>query len=436
MDDTKLNDIASRIASTGTVRTAGRIEFVRDQGPVRRDIRAPGFKWSPDSMRDLAKVLWAVQRAHSYGISAYRIFSKINSSEFSPDGLLGGRGYIQSIKDMRSGLSQAVESLSSFSDTVHDELDADHWSEGQDQETDDLITDAEEVRAHPDTFVEGEYSDVGGDGENYDEFEDSDEEEEPVANPDPDDFNPDFESEEEDDFGQAQVAAADPLSDQPDYGTKSCSSLPSDESEQSEGKTMSEVFFHTTSPDRGSYSSAFNKVIKKPFLGRRASSLPVDTLPGPRVDHIGPGEGNEAGHYSDDDVWASDDPTGQGLSSGVQESNYLYEGPDADGISKYIDPTQGDSSVLASGDFWGSSEMATFIDRFASGMGSDVDIDFDAFLKARPKGMFEDDLDRGDHELVEKSIRDMNSGDRKFAEWDKLYRSIWDDLTFPDEGGF
>ena len=87
------NKIASKICESdvkGSVRTAGQIEFKKDRGPIRRDIRAPGFKWSPESLRNLAKILWAIQRSNSYTMAAYRVFSKMNSSDFSPDGLLGG----------------------------------------------------------------------------------------------------------------------------------------------------------------------------------------------------------------------------------------------------------------------------------------------------------------------------------------------------------
>src|SRR5689334_19808218 len=76
-------------------RIGGRIEFVRDQGPVRRDIRVKDFDWSPECLRNLAKILWAAQRAHSYAMSSYRLFSKMPSASFSPDGMLGGKGYIQ-----------------------------------------------------------------------------------------------------------------------------------------------------------------------------------------------------------------------------------------------------------------------------------------------------------------------------------------------------
>src|SRR5271169_2011957 len=129
MNNNRLNLIASRVAglSIGKLRTAGAIEFIKDKGPVRRDVRVEDFSWSPESLGELAKILWASQRAHSYAMAAFRLFSKIPSSQISPDGLLGGRGYIQNIKEMRTSLAQAAEVLSSFTDTVDDEINAPHW---------------------------------------------------------------------------------------------------------------------------------------------------------------------------------------------------------------------------------------------------------------------------------------------------------------------
>lgn len=360
MYDKGLERIAAKIVSgrPGWMRTAGKIEFVKDTGPLRRDIRVNGFEWSPDAHRDLAKILWAAQRAHSYAMAAYRLFSKMPSSQFSPDGLLGGRGYIQSVKDMRNGLSAAVETLSAFTDTLHDEVNASHWA-GSSEEVDDLIEGAENVKRNPEAFVESEYREESGD----DGFN------EPIRNPDPDDYNPHVENEESEDggsedeeHGQHQVASypdtivvkdknrvlGEEKDDAPD---KPGSRLPSGTGEQGQGKTAPEMVMHTTTPPSGNYAASIKRIVMR-HEARMASSrfatssLPTETLPGPRIDHIGPAEGNEAGHFSDEDVWPSDDLAGEGISSGTNMSKPLMEEWTADGVTGYDNPTDGDSSVL------------------------------------------------------------------------------------------
>jgi len=292
---------AAKSVAGGTVRTAGRIEFVRDQGPVRRDIRVKDFEWRPDTLRNLTKILWAVERAHGYGIAALRLFSKMPSSEFSPDGLLGGRGYIQQVREMRSGLAQAVETLSAFTDTVHDEVNAPHWaSVGEDPVSNEMMEDALEVKSDPEGFVEQQFrrevAELGPAGPGPRPPE-SDPDEMGLSNPSPDDYNPFLDEEDEDE------------SDWWNWDG---------EPEQPRAQT---------SADAG------------PRLAD--SSVPPETLPGPRVMHVGPGESpEEFGYFTDQQEVPSDDPAGEGFS----HMDRIVESPVADGVSGYENPTDGGES--------------------------------------------------------------------------------------------
>lgn len=276
--------------SAGRVRTAGRIEFVRDQGPVRRDIRAQDFEWRPETLRNLTKILWAVERSHGYAISALRLFSKMPSSEFSPDGLLGGRGYIQQVREMRSGLSQAVETLSSFTDTIHDEINAPHWAAGDDPVANEMMEGAQEVKSDPEGFVEDQLKkEVPEASEGFVEF----------SNPSPDDYNPFLNGDDQDDDG------ADGADWWDQYG------------DDGEPRTSA---------------------------ARKAdSSVDPGTLPGPRVMHVGPGASpEEFGYFTDDGEVPSDDPLGEGFS----QLDRIVESPVADGTTGYGSPTDGDESVF------------------------------------------------------------------------------------------
>lgn len=348
-----LYKLAHRIAGS-RVRTAGRIEFIRDQGPVRRDIRVQGFQWTPNSLRNLAKILWAVERSHSYGIAALRLFSKMPASEFSPDGLLGGRGYIQSIKDMRSNLGKAIELQSEFSDTLHDEINASHWAVAEEPEVQEIVEDVETVKAAPEEFVQEQFQQEVP-GESFNEFMN------PDARPmNPVVLNPGAEEEEEGDSlpgsgpGWGADVANQPMPTQlstvidpsldriPDKGeTEEHSSLPTDKSPQKEGKTTPEMVMRTVTPESGNYAAAIQRIVK-----RASSSIPVETLPGPRVEHIGPGEcPEEFGYYTEQDERPSDDRMWEGFS----QLDRIYEDVVADGVTGYADATQGDETVFKTG---------------------------------------------------------------------------------------
>jgi len=348
MKDHDLQSMAARVAGVAArVRTAGKIEFIRDQGPLRRDIRVQGFRWDPEIHRNLAKTLWAVDRAHSYGMAALRLFSKMSSSDFSPDGLLGGVGYIQKVKDMRSGLSQAVEVLSACADTMHDEVNADHWHSAMEEDptTKDIVQEANE--ANPEQYVQQTFrEEVPSAEEGLDAF----------RNPEADDFNPFVEGEEDEDEEEdqwwstpdsgGQVATEVPLP-----GPKSA--VPTDDSLQEEGVSQVEMTMNTTGEaPRGNYASAVERLIERePRLAafRRSgdavriadSSVDPATLPGPRIMHIGPAESPEAmGGYTDGGAVPSDDPAYEGFI----ELDRIYQGQDSnnDGVTGYSDPTDGD----------------------------------------------------------------------------------------------
>jgi hypothetical protein len=342
--------MAERIAS-GKVRTAGRIEFIRDQGPLRRDVRAKGFKWDQEVLRNLAKILWAAERSHSYGMSALRLFSKMSSSEFSPDGLRGGRGSIQQVKELRSGLAQAVEVLSAFTDTVSDEVSAPHWAvANENPEVGGIIEDVQQVKANQEGFVEHQFhSQVPESQEDFNVYE----------NPNSDDYNPfveEKEEEEEDDgwdWDALSPSVSSNLTEDKEIklpGPRA--ELPTDESEQEEGVTPVEMLMNTTGEHPvGKYSAALRDVLegfRKHFSSIGGphiadSSVAPETLPGPRVMHVGPGESpEEFGYFTDEGERPSDDPLGEGFS----QLERIEESPVADGVVGYVDATEGDESVF------------------------------------------------------------------------------------------
>ena len=273
-----LERIAQRVANPGRIRTGGTIEFKKDQGPVRRDVRVKEFEWSSESLRDLAKILWAGQRAHSYAMAALRIFSKMPSSEFSPDGLLGGRGYIQSVKDMRSSLANTVELLSSFTDTVHDEVNADHWAASEKKAgIEGIVSDAENVKSNPESFVEKEFEDES--------------EEEPLVNPAP--KNPEVDGKEEE---QEDEEEEEPGSQLPPDVPRTSSVAEYDKFA---------VAFDGMLARTASQRMAGGALDELPFRGPEPEITDRD-LGGPRAFPLGPAAGGELGNF--DDPCSSQDP--------------------------------------------------------------------------------------------------------------------------------
>ena len=176
--------IAARyLAQKGQVKTAGEVIFKKDRSgdgqswayhdvaPSERTIGGD-FNYSPKNLKPLAKVLRSSLAALGHTLSAYNTFAKIKSARISPDGNLGGKGYIQKIQDMRKQYMNIVEALSALTDTLYDESNAPHWAalSRQDDPEDrkevrELIEDAEQIRDNPQEWAEEEMAEEFDDAE-------------------------------------------------------------------------------------------------------------------------------------------------------------------------------------------------------------------------------------------------------------------------------
>jgi hypothetical protein len=166
--------IAKRHIAARRVKTAGEVRFIKDRGgderqwgwgspgPTNREI-TPDYQFNPVNLKPLAQTLRATLMSMGHSLSAYNTFTKIKSARVSPDGALGGRGYIQKIADMRRAYMNIVEALSALSDTLYDEINAPHWNpaiEEQDprerQEVRQIMDGVETIRNDPEEWAEGE----------------------------------------------------------------------------------------------------------------------------------------------------------------------------------------------------------------------------------------------------------------------------------------
>lgn len=176
-------DEAARVATQGRVKTAGEVIHKKDRsgdehqwayadiGPSERLIG--DFNYSPKNLKPVARTLRATLAGLGHVLSAYNTFAKVKSARVSPDGSLGGKGFIQKIADMRRQFMNCVEALSALTDTLYDEVNAPHWSvlsRQKDPETKaevaELIADVEDIRSDPEDWaeeqIEEEFENDGG----------------------------------------------------------------------------------------------------------------------------------------------------------------------------------------------------------------------------------------------------------------------------------
>lgn len=171
------------IARRAMIRTAGEVRFIKDKsgdasqwawndsGPQERRI-TPDFAFDPKNTKPLAKVLRSTNAALGHAMSAYAVFTKIKSADVSPDGSLGGKGYIQKIAEMRRAYMNVVEAMSALSDTLYDEIRAPHWAAVSRQEdpkeraeVEQIVEDAVEIKQDPEGWAEDQEEDMDEENE-------------------------------------------------------------------------------------------------------------------------------------------------------------------------------------------------------------------------------------------------------------------------------
>lgn len=148
----------------GMKRTAGEVRFIKDHGddssawawgqhPPSQRVMDKNHVYNKRCSKDLAKVLRATLSALGHAMSGYSTFAKIKSRDISPDGNLGGRGYIMEIKGMRRQYMNIVEALSALSDTLYDEITADHWQIAQQKMVEQVMQDIEDIKDDPEAWA-------------------------------------------------------------------------------------------------------------------------------------------------------------------------------------------------------------------------------------------------------------------------------------------
>jgi hypothetical protein len=126
----------------------------------RQRVLPPGFDWDPASLQPLLQVHWSLCVAMGHVLSSYSTVTKLKSVNISPDGMLGGSGYVRSLPEIRQQLAAVLEILSGVTDTLYDETRAPHWMEmveeelvPQQEEVEELIEEADSAQEDPEGYA-------------------------------------------------------------------------------------------------------------------------------------------------------------------------------------------------------------------------------------------------------------------------------------------
>lgn len=111
---------------------------------IRREI-PDDFKYNPKKLKHLKKILHNVTISLGTLTSSINEFAKLKGPEVSPDGLLGGVGYIMPLKEIKETFNTTVRGLSDIADSLADELTNPRWKVEDDKEVKKLIKEKDEA---------------------------------------------------------------------------------------------------------------------------------------------------------------------------------------------------------------------------------------------------------------------------------------------------
>ncbi len=145
-----------------------------DDGGGKRNI-PKDHPYDPKSLKPLAQALWAASVGMGHALTSYRFISRIKSSTISPDGMIGGRGYVMNVNDIRNKLHQACESLSTITDSLYDEINAPHWKprlaeldESDAEDVERFVEESKAILENPEAESDEEVEEIEGKGDKDD----------------------------------------------------------------------------------------------------------------------------------------------------------------------------------------------------------------------------------------------------------------------------
>ena len=117
-----------------------------------------GFQFKDQGIKAIASTYKHLAKAFMELAKANNTFSSCKSSQISPDGRLGGRGYVISIRDIRGSFGTIMNGMSELIDTFHDEVNSPYLKKTIIEDNPiikDILSDAEEIIDKAEDIEEG-----------------------------------------------------------------------------------------------------------------------------------------------------------------------------------------------------------------------------------------------------------------------------------------
>ena len=116
--------ITDRLGIVKTAASAKKDGAKSKDAPIRN---LSGFDYDPKKAKHLKRSLHNMNVALGTLLAAMKDLSLLRGSEITPDGMLGGRGFVMPYKEIKVRLTESIGNLSDITDTIADELTNPKW---------------------------------------------------------------------------------------------------------------------------------------------------------------------------------------------------------------------------------------------------------------------------------------------------------------------
>jgi len=130
-----------------------RIAAASKSNGLRREI-PEDFKYNKKKLKHLQRVLHNVNVSLGTLVSALAEISRVKGRDISPDGLLGGLGYIIPLHDLKQSIINSVHALGDISDCLADELTNPRWNAEDDPEVKKVVQEKEKIEEQVEEQIE------------------------------------------------------------------------------------------------------------------------------------------------------------------------------------------------------------------------------------------------------------------------------------------
>lgn len=111
-----------------TEKSAGRPAAAKE---ATRDIQAKPY--DKDKVSHIVKLYSMLSKAQGFLQGAQTELTTLKGHEISPDGKLGGKGYVKTLREFKEGLSSMLTEVSDLTDTLSDEMTNPQWELSREQ---------------------------------------------------------------------------------------------------------------------------------------------------------------------------------------------------------------------------------------------------------------------------------------------------------------